>query len=399
MENRVYYGQYSLMHWIELILKKNITLPAYQRRFVWDDKKVKTLIDALKNNQFVPPITIGAFKSSDVKSGDVKTNLILDGQQRLTSILLAYVGYFPNTSKYKDKTVKIADENDSENEDEDNALVWRFDELTKIGKNKDQIIQSIENIEKANYKIMNLGIKDDFFSNTFLGFSYVVPHSEDKKEQQKYYSTVFRSINNEGKSLSAQEKRASLYYSDESLANYFAPDFFEKLIVNNVGCADFVRYMSLLSQYKKDSNTAQIGIGFKSRMESYYEKYICSVTGDESCGLFVDFETVFPQKEFKAKCELLQKAIEDVFLTKQFDSIIDLDMMLFGLIYAVIFENKSIDIARLVELQPNINRETTVFKNDKLHAKSPSTLKYLRERIDKSIKIMDKYVKIDNDVS
>ncbi|MDP3289401.1 MAG: DUF262 domain-containing protein, partial [Methyloversatilis sp.] len=81
MENRVYYGQYSLKHWINLILKKNITLPEYQRYFVWNESKVANLIEAFKKKQFIPPVTIGAFKI-----GDISQNLILDGQQRLTSI-------------------------------------------------------------------------------------------------------------------------------------------------------------------------------------------------------------------------------------------------------------------------------------------------------------------------
>ena len=84
MENRVYYGEYSLKHWIDLILKKNLILPAYQRLFVWNEKKVKTLIDTFQKKQFVPPVTIGAFKIDNTNQ-----NLILDGQQRLSSM---YIG-------------------------------------------------------------------------------------------------------------------------------------------------------------------------------------------------------------------------------------------------------------------------------------------------------------------
>ena len=81
MENRVYYGEYSLSHWIKLILKENIKLPKYQRGFVWEENKVKELIEALKKKQFVPPVTIGAFRKDNEKE-----NYILDGQQRLTSM-------------------------------------------------------------------------------------------------------------------------------------------------------------------------------------------------------------------------------------------------------------------------------------------------------------------------
>src|SRR5689334_1137083 len=96
MDNRVFYGQYSLQHWLNLLLKGNIILPDYQRYFVWNETKVSTLIDTLKKKQFVPPITIGAFNDNGANQ-----NLILDGQQRLTSILLAHLSLFPDVATFK----------------------------------------------------------------------------------------------------------------------------------------------------------------------------------------------------------------------------------------------------------------------------------------------------------
>ena len=78
MDTRVYYGEYTLKHWIELMLKKNIILPKYQRSFVWEENDVQRLIQSLENGQFVQPITIAYANEG---------NIILDGQQRLTSIL------------------------------------------------------------------------------------------------------------------------------------------------------------------------------------------------------------------------------------------------------------------------------------------------------------------------
>ena len=95
MKSKIYYGEYSLMHWIKLMLSKNIELPEYQRHFVWQERDVKRLIQSLLEGQFVQPVTIALFDE-----GGSKRNLILDGQQRLTSILLAYLGYFPNKNKF-----------------------------------------------------------------------------------------------------------------------------------------------------------------------------------------------------------------------------------------------------------------------------------------------------------
>ena len=56
MNKKVFYGEYTLIHWVELILKKDIVLPAYQRCFVWDEEQVKRFIKSLKDGNFVPPV-------------------------------------------------------------------------------------------------------------------------------------------------------------------------------------------------------------------------------------------------------------------------------------------------------------------------------------------------------
>ena len=48
MENRVYYGEYSLRHWINMMLSKNIILPEYQRSFVWDEKDMVRLLNSIE---------------------------------------------------------------------------------------------------------------------------------------------------------------------------------------------------------------------------------------------------------------------------------------------------------------------------------------------------------------
>ena len=112
MSNRTYYGEYTLIHWIKLMLTGNIVLPEYQRRFVWQERDVKRLIQSLKEGQFIQPVTIALYND-----GTKKMNLILDGQQRLTSLLLAYLGYFPDKKKFEEGSADaIASEDDSVSE-------------------------------------------------------------------------------------------------------------------------------------------------------------------------------------------------------------------------------------------------------------------------------------------
>lgn len=389
MDNRVYYGEYSLKHWIDLILQENLILPDYQRLFVWNEKKVKTLIDTFRKKQFVPPVTIGAFKE-----GSTNQNLILDGQQRLTSILLAYLGLFPDGATYRRALVKFADENDGEYEDGeqlDNVYEWTFKLLTEKGKNKQVIL---EKITEGNYKSIHFGIDEDFLKNTFLGFSYLVPYITDEKVQQKYYSSVFRNINIQGEPLLAQESRASLYFLDKNLVEFFNPDFSKNLVVRNVSNetkADFVRFLSLLSQYKKDESTNRIARGYKPQMEKYYEEYIYSVVGEDVSSMFADFLTIFPNNEYKPRFELLDQAINSLEIPNHYSSIIDMDVYLFGLIYLIIFENKTINVAERANLKTALENKVIEFRNDASHTKAPSALKYLKSRIDASVAIYRNY--------
>lgn len=395
MENRVYYGQYSLKHWLELILRKNILLPGYQRYFVWDEDQVKTLIKTFKEKLFVPPITIGAFK----EDGQENKNLILDGQQRLTSILLAYLGLYPDKAKFKATLEEIAAEklaNDNDDEEDtdnlDNILRWNFSRLTDRGKKKGEIL---DNLPDGNYKELDFEVNDAFFKQNFLGFSYLVPHAVDSQTQQKYYSSVFRNINAQGQPLLAQESRASLYFLNESLSEFFNPELIQSISVKNLGSdnrADFVRFLSLLSQFAQDGNANKVARGFKPKMETYYEDYIYSVVGERVSQRFKDFNSIFPNGDYKPRFQILEQSIAEIILNNQFNSIIDLDLYFFGLIFWVVFENKTIDFTRVEQLRQELNTAINALKADEGHKKAPAALKYLKQRLVTSIEIYKKYI-------
>lgn len=383
MNNKVYYGEYSLKHWIDLILKENISIPDYQRHFVWKEDAVLAFIKALKSQQFVPPVTIGAFIIDNKPQ-----NLILDGQQRLTSILLAYLNSYPDKELYKNKVnspiAPIANENDDEGDDEQPEIIeWTF--KTYLDEQKSQT--------QGHYHPLNIAdINDDFLNNTFLGFAYLVPANiADSAAQQKYYSTVFRNINIRGEKLLAQESRKSLYFLNSNLTQFFDPDFCKTLTINNMKL-DFVRYLALLSQYHKERKADNVAKYYGRKMEDYYEAYIYSVAGENDSTMFDTFSTIFPDGKYNTQFELLHQAIKSL-VPYQFLSIIDSDMYLFGLIYEIIFNNKPIDVIKKDALKQELDAQIEDFKNNPSHKKTPSALKHLRSRIDKSISIYQKYTK------
>ena len=376
--SRNFYGEYSLEQWIKLILTKEIILPDYQRAFVWSEEDVEELIISLKDGLFVPPITIGNY--------DGKTNYILDGQQRLSAILIAYLGLFPKKDMFKLSMLEYQDTaNDNDDiaeEDEDiMPLEWQFNYFTKAGQDKQSIL---EKIEKDKYKTKNYDLDRNFWKDSYIGFSLIIPISNEMEEQQKLYSSVFRNINIKGKSLTQLESRKSLYFLKEGFDKWFSPQFANGVTINS-SPIDFVRYLSLLSQYKKNGETGRLAQNYKTKMETYYESYILAEVYKQDRTMF----TPLLSNDNKDRYDRLEEFLKADCFSEGFTSIIDADVYLFGAIYFIIAKNKNVSTTK--SLLSQINEQIVTFKKEPKHSKSPSALKYLRSRIQSSIDIYRTY--------
>lgn len=383
MSNRTYYGEYSLKYWIELVLSKKIVLPEYQRTFVWNKDDVLKLIQSFKDNLFVPSITIGNYEGQD---------LIIDGQQRLSSLLLSFLGKYPKLDKFSfENTVPLANENDdvSDSDNDVPILGWTFNELLKKGSSKEQILSS----DLSDYDtITNLNLAEDFFESNYLGFSYLIP--EDNP--QKYFSSVFKNINESGRKLSALETRRALYFLKEGMEQFFDPNCIRDIVVEKDKKReriDFVRYLSLDSQYKKNGNANQLLKNYVRKEEKYYSEFIDYSINPNANNIFVPFE-----ESFIRRIESLRQDLDKLRLNRKvFTSIIDCDIYLFGLIFFSIFEDKHIKEENAASLIAKLDRTIEEIKNNSdtgiLHKKSPSALKYLRLRVSKSIEIYREYMR------
>lgn len=392
MENRIYYGEYSLSYWLELILSQKITLPSYQRHFVWSEDKLRTLIQSLEEKRFVPPVTIGAF----IDSQGNRCHYIIDGQQRLTSILLAYLDIFPNKEGFKAHLMTLANGLETLPEDGidpyDNVLEWNFHSLTSKGKNKENIINKLE---RGNYKALNLGISLDFWKSNFLGFSYIVPASSTSSDQQKYYTKLFREINVQGEKLLPVESRRSLYFLSDELESFFEPSFLSEFAVKLAAVKqqiDFVRYLCLLSAYIKHQDVRKVARGYGYKMEKYIEDYVYSVVEDENQDMFANFESLFVNKDFSADMARLQQSIVSLEFPKEYPSIINMDVYFFGLIYHVLLKHKSVDYNKKLQLKQQLGRKIKELKDTDKHAQAPAQLQYMRKRMEESIKLYNAFL-------
>lgn len=408
MKNRIYYGQYSLKYWIELMLSKNIICPPYQRRFVWKQSDVQNFIENIKNDDlFVPPITIGVVKTKDTTdSGNdpQKYNYIIDGQQRLTSILLTYFRVLPKPVKeFRDES-SFEDDEGKKIEDKDVINKWQFNQLLDLSPNINKIRE--EAIKSEKYKEFEIeGVDDDFFSNHFMGFSYIVPESDKEEEQTKYFSQLFNTLNAQGTPLTPRESRYALYFINTKLEKWFNPEACKNIIIypNNAAKStsiDFVRYISIMTDYVKRYRKNDVLKNYDSRggadgklktYEEYYRKYIYSVVDNSNDDVFGNFnETI--GNHYEELLNTLSTTITqmDIVNRHKFDSIIDTDFYFFGLVYYVIFKRKNIDTNRSQQLTNLLNRKIKKYKSE-LKGKNVSTVENIRTRIKHSILIYSRY--------
>ncbi len=426
MENKVYYGEYTLKHWINMMLTGNIVLPEYQRHFVWREKDMKRLLQSLQDGQFVQPVTIALYND-----GTTKQNLILDGQQRLTSLLLAYLGYFPDKKKFETgECAKVASEDDSAADDEAESstegFLWQYSDLLNYGNNKLEILSKISTDERyiKTEDTLITGLKDDFFNKTYLGFSYVVPNTTEVTEVQKNFSQMFRNINYFGKKLEPVDSRKSLYYQNQKLINFFegkcedGTDVFGDLrIIEDLQPSkiDFVRYLAILSQYvvstrPDDAKDVMVGYSAYGSRESFYADYVSYIIGieqEDRTDKFdrFSFDTFFPNGAWEARlCSLRDALVKikpmiDLKDNVSFNAWFEADYWLFGLIYQILFKGKMLNncLSRVVRgrertLKVDIKRQIGNDRSEDVFSKNANRIGYVRNRLVKSCNIFENYV-------
>lgn len=401
------------------MLTRGVDLPEYQRSFVWDEGDVKRLVASINSGQFILPVTIAHYKDDNGER-----NLILDGQQRLTSILLAYLGFMPIKEKFNSMYADLANGDDSEEDVKDSSMEWTYKKLLKENQNDNNVL-SIKGRLRDNdhYKALNVtidGDMEDFYDRTFLGFSFIIPAKQDDNSTQRYFSTLFRNMNYLGKKLSSLESRRSLYFMNKEYKDYFDGKTAEgedvlcniKIIENmQPRKIDFVRYLSILSQLmvakNNDINRVMVGYSAYSSRESYYADYVSLIVGLEQESRKDKFsgfkmERCFPNQEWKDRFVIVKDFLgrnkAKLGLDEKygaFTSWIDADYWLFGLLDTVLFKGKTLAMEDelTTQLLGEINTKRQLSEGEKAteYQKNPNRIGNLRERIKRSLAIYSGY--------
>lgn len=156
---------------------------------------------------------------------------------------------------------------------------------------------------------------------------------------------------------------------------------------------DFVRYLSICSQFAKNGDVNGLLKNYGKKEESYYTLFIDDCINKNSESIFVEYDDKF----FKNNLKHLSSAIEILCLKgKSFTSIIDCDIYMFGLIYYLVIQGKNlIEIEKdtlLSDLKLAIESLKDNQESGEMHKKTPSALKYVRQRFLKSFEIYKEYI-------
>jgi hypothetical protein len=465
-DNRTYYGEYSADHWIKLMINGDVCLPKYQRSFVWDPENVIKLMESLAETMYVPAVTLGHVKKGQSKNGQSDTVYILDGQQRLTAILLAKLGVFPDKSHWElfqdisSESIESIDEREADKEDLESAkedaakqgngagyqansnrrVNWTFERMLNDWKRETKSMDlSFDSLKTWVYRQIKRGKKGYIpltlpkninvnFEETYLWFALIEPDKNlSEQKEQRLYSFTFLNMNRLGTSLSMLESRRSYYFMDARYANFFDGKTSEDKSIlagfrmkNNDTNEDIdiVRYLAILSQYtaiKADSsqnNAAnQVLRNYSSlkKREQFYIDYILHILNMPQEANPKKFGSFKLQKfcsseenSWQQRYDALALAVHGLsgLMSKKdpqknyvFSSIAEADLVLFGLINAIVFEGKTVTIDQQLvnNLKAAVNHVKT--KMSDLDKRNPNKLGLVRKRLSKSIEIYQPYVR------
>ncbi len=101
------YSVESIMNWVKT---KDVVIPEIQRPFVWEAKQVRDLIDSLYKGFPVGYLIISRSHNLKLKDGSISKGqrILIDGQQRITALMAAILGFAVLDDEYKERLIKIA---------------------------------------------------------------------------------------------------------------------------------------------------------------------------------------------------------------------------------------------------------------------------------------------------
>jgi hypothetical protein len=176
----------------------SIKIPGFQRNYVWDLKRASKLVESIILGLPVPQIFLYEEKRNQF--------LVIDGQQRLMTILFFMKGRFPKKEK-RTEIRRLFNENDKAL----NTLIFNDEYFS----NFNLALPSKVNAKKNPFNTLNYNTLDTYKMQFDLRpIRCVVVKQNVPKDDNSSVFEIFNRLNTGGINLMPQEIRCSLYHSD-----------------------------------------------------------------------------------------------------------------------------------------------------------------------------------------
>lgn len=184
-------------------------LPKYQRKYVWEKEQAENLILSLVKNIPIPPL----YLYYDNRTANY---VILDGQQRITSLFLYYHNIFYKGKKerpkidFKDLAEKVNEIEELKTNGSDDSLQDSIKKIYDEMEVKYKIKESSFNLA-GGQDITFENLKDEAKKVLLRKDLDVVFVQCNASNSQQIYAEIFKLLNSAGKELSSQEIRIGVY--------------------------------------------------------------------------------------------------------------------------------------------------------------------------------------------
>lgn len=272
--------QYSVNTILGYIEGGDIAIPEIQRPFVWKPKNVRDLIDSLYNGYPTGYLIIWQNPTVKLKSGkeSIGKKILIDGQQRVTALMTAILGYPVLNDDYEEKTIRIAFNPIAEDAEERfavqtpahiNSKHW-IPDISAIFKTDFDSFGFIEDYCQKNSEISKADLNKTIsnlqsIKNCQVGAIILVPQLDIGE-----VTDIFVRINSQGKRLNESDFAMSKIAADEKYGGNMlrkAIDYFCHLAVE----PGFYQQMSVKDPEFMASEYAQRIKWLKDDKESIYD--------------------------------------------------------------------------------------------------------------------------------
>lgn len=265
-------NQHHISTFLAFVRDGQIAIPEVQRPFVWDNSKVRDLMDSLYKGYPIGYVITWQNPNVRLKDGKLSEGkkILIDGQQRITALRAAILGEYVVNKEYDRLRIKIAFNPITEAFEVQNPAILKdklwIPDISEV-MNSGSIIQIVRNYLQANPDVDDAAVEQNISNLLSIQHKQVGTIDLAHDLDIETVTEIFIRINSQGVVLSQADFAMSKIASNEKLdgpalrkaIDYFchlavAPQFFEHIRDNDKEFAetDYFKAMAWLKNENDD---------------------------------------------------------------------------------------------------------------------------------------------------